>query len=72
MRRSYCSNEITLSNRTKRCGKIIRARREYKFCRSCHKEINLEARPLNRIRKVRVVKTKFESAPIAVKGKRKK
>ena len=71
MRRSYCSNEITHRNSHKRCGKVIRARREYNLCRSCYKDINLDARPLNRVKKARVVKPKFESAPVTTKGKRK-
>ena len=67
MIRSYCVSDI----KTHRCGRIIRARRSYKFCRSCYLEITGKPRPIDRVKKVKVVKTKPTPTTTST-GKRKK
>lgn len=68
MVRSNCVNSIN----SKRCGKQIRARVQHKFCRTCYYLVNKTSRPIGRVKKERVVRTKFTTAPAPVtKGKRK-
>lgn len=67
MTRVNCVN----SPNGKRCGKQFRVRRtDIKFCRACYKAVNDESRPLNRIRKQRVVKIKPTIIPTTTKRKK--
>ena len=59
MIRSHCTNLVN----SRRCGRTIRARRSYEYCRLCYHIINQESRPLNRVKKVKTVKTKYEPTP---------
>lgn len=66
MIRSYCISDI----KARRCGRIIRARRSYKFCRNCHLEITGKSRPVDRIKKARVIHTKAAKPTTTTKRKK--
>lgn len=54
MLRSNCINKINST----RCGRVIRARVPYKYCRACYRSINKTARPIGRIKKERTIRHK--------------
>ena len=68
MLRANCVNIVS----NKRCGKQFRSRVHHKFCRACYYLINKTGRPITRVKKERVVKTKSTPTTTPTTGKRKK
>lgn len=68
MVRSNCINTVS----SRRCGKQIRARVSHKLCRACYYLVHKTARPIGRVTKERVVKTKFVPTVEVTTRKRKK
>jgi len=70
MIRANCANTITTILSTKRCGKQFRSRVPHKLCRACYYLLNKTGRPIDRVKKERVIRTKTTTPTVTTKRKK--